>query len=43
MTLSETATAVATPPTTGTALIIRRPDDWHVHLRDGAMLGSVVN
>jgi dihydroorotase len=22
-------------------LIIRQPDDWHVHLRDGAMLGSV--
>lgn len=24
-------------------LVIRRPDDWHVHLRDGAMLESVVN
>tara|TARA_B100000678_G_scaffold209167_1_gene176759 strand:- start:1794 stop:2831 length:1038 start_codon:yes stop_codon:yes gene_type:complete len=23
-------------------LTIRRPDDWHVHLRDGAMLQSVV-
>ncbi|WP_293881885.1 dihydroorotase [Sphingomonas sp.] len=23
-------------------LTIRRPDDWHVHLRDGAMLGGVV-
>src|SRR3546814_19594840 len=22
-------------------LTIRRPDDWHVHLRDGAMLGYV--
>ncbi len=22
-------------------LVIRRPDDWHVHLRDGAMLDSV--
>jgi dihydroorotase len=22
-------------------LIIRRPDDWHVHLRDGSMLASV--
>ena len=43
MTLSETATAVATPPANGTGLVIRRPDDWHVHLRDGAMLGSVVN
>jgi dihydroorotase len=24
------------------ALTIRRPDDWHVHLRDGEMLGNVV-
>ena len=24
-------------------LTIRRPDDWHVHLRDGDMLSSVVN
>jgi dihydroorotase len=24
-------------------LTIRRPDDWHVHLRDGAMLGGVAN
>jgi len=23
------------------ALTLRRPDDWHVHLRDGAMLGAV--
>ena len=23
-------------------LTIRRPDDWHVHLRDGAMLRDVV-
>ena len=22
-------------------LTIRRPDDWHVHLRDGAMLTHV--
>ena len=41
MTLSETATAVATPPANGTGLVIRRPDDWHVHLRDGAMLQAV--
>jgi dihydroorotase len=26
-----------------TNLTIRRPDDWHVHLRDGAMLAAVVN
>ena len=24
------------------SLTIRRPDDWHVHLRDGEMLRSVV-
>ena len=24
-----------------TRLTIRRPDDWHVHLRDGAMLEAV--
>ena len=26
-----------------TRLTLRRPDDWHVHLRDDAMLASVVN
>ena len=24
-------------------LTLRQPDDWHVHLRDDAMLASVVN
>lgn len=24
-------------------LVMRRPDDWHVHLRDGPMLAAVVN
>lgn len=24
-------------------LVLRRPDDWHVHLRDGPMLATVVN
>src|ERR1700744_2142500 len=24
------------------ALTLRRPDDWHVHLRDGAMLKAVL-
>jgi dihydroorotase len=33
----------ATGDATGTRLVLRRPDDWHVHLRDGAMLASVVN
>ena len=23
-------------------LTIRRPDDWHLHLRDGAMLAAVL-
>jgi dihydroorotase len=23
-------------------LVIRRPDDWHLHLRDGAMLRAVL-
>jgi dihydroorotase len=27
----------------GNRLTLRRPDDWHVHLRDGAMLAFVVN
>ena len=27
---------------TADRLTIRRPDDWHVHLRDGAMLASVL-
>ena len=26
-----------------TRLTIRRPDDWHLHLRDGALLAAVVN
>lgn len=26
-----------------TRLTLRRPDDWHVHLRDGAMLASVAS
>lgn len=24
-----------------TSLVIRRPDDWHLHLRDGSMLKAV--
>jgi dihydroorotase len=30
-------------PSPADRLEIRRPDDWHVHLRDGAMLDSVAN
>src|SRR3954469_24317491 len=29
------------PEQTPTRLVIRRPDDWHVHLRDGDMLKTV--
>ena len=25
-----------------TRLTIKRPDDWHVHLRDGAMMEAVL-
>ena len=25
-----------------TLTLLRRPDDWHVHLRDGAMLEAVL-
>jgi dihydroorotase len=28
--------------TIGNRLTIRRPDDWHVHLRDGAMMAAVL-
>ena len=24
------------------SLTLRRPDDWHLHLRDGAMLAAVL-
>ena len=39
MSTSEATSAALGP----TRLVIRQPDDWHVHLRDGAMLASVVN
>ena len=41
-----TSDVAAVPGGTGkvvTSVRLRRPDDWHVHLRDGAMLTSVVN
>lgn len=37
MTTATDATATASSH----RLVIRRPDDWHVHLRDGAMLSAV--
>ena len=35
--------AAGSPPGARQTLVIRQPDDWHVHLRDGAMLSAVVN
>lgn len=32
----------AKPASAVTSIIIRRPDDWHVHLRDGTMLQAVL-
>ena len=29
-------------PDAPTRLTIRRPDDWHVHLRDGAVMAGVL-
>lgn len=34
--------AAYNPETMSTSLRIRRPDDWHLHLRDGAMLQAVL-
>ena len=31
----------ANPQTASASITIRRPDDWHVHLRDGDMLKAV--
>jgi len=33
---------VPSPAPFGTRLVLTRPDDWHVHLRDGTMLARVV-
>ncbi len=35
--------ASMTHKNTADRLVIRRPDDWHVHLRDGDMLAAVVD
>jgi len=34
--------ATVKSPETASRLVIRQPDDWHVHLRDGAILETVV-
>lgn len=41
MSISELFDAAAAPKA-APSLTIRRPDDWHVHLRDGAMLAAVL-
>ena len=33
---------MSTPDPTPTTLTLRRPDDWHLHLRDGAALAAVL-
>ncbi len=44
MPTSDPAAVVSDPaPKAVESLTIRRPDDWHVHLRDGPMLTAVVN
>jgi dihydroorotase len=43
MTLDTLFDAAAKPKSASTdSLTIRRPDDWHIHLRDGAMLRAVL-
>jgi hypothetical protein len=32
----------ANPRAASASITIKRPDDWHVHLRDGAMLKAVL-
>jgi len=36
-----TSDTAPTPDTKQNRLVLRRPDDWHVHLRDGDMLNAV--
>ena len=38
-----TNVSTSTASMTNDTLVLRQPDDWHVHLRDGDMLGAVVN
>ena len=38
----ETLFDAARPQAAAPSITIRRPDDWHVHLRDGAMLKAVL-
>ncbi len=36
------AVSTALPADSPTSLTLTRPDDWHLHLRDGAVLPDVV-
>jgi dihydroorotase len=40
--VSITICAENSPPMRQNEVILRRPDDWHLHLRDGAMLRAVL-
>jgi dihydroorotase len=40
---SQTGSAQLSKASAPNHFVMRRPDDWHVHLRDGAMLAAVVN
>ena len=40
--MKDPAKPAATRPDTLQRLVLRQPDDWHVHLRDGAMLADVL-
>jgi dihydroorotase len=40
--MNDPAKPSATLPDTLQRLVLRQPDDWHVHLRDGAMLADVL-
>jgi dihydroorotase len=39
--MNDTTTASRAAPNIATRLVLRQPDDWHVHLRDGEMLKLV--
>jgi dihydroorotase len=42
MTQAEITTSDVSASAAGTRLTIRRPDDWHLHVRDGEMLKAVL-
>jgi dihydroorotase len=42
MTVSDSSPSAAQPSGTSSSLTLARPDDWHLHLRDGEMLAAVL-